>query len=885
MMSQLTPVSLLYYSSPTQVTTATTSSTATVAAEPTVMSSMRQQEVESTVSSTSSSSVSSTTSSQSQSQSPPSASSSAPSAIPPYFINPHKRRVPAHRKADSTSDGDYAYKGNPSTGSGGVIQYDGSNVLGEASGSVIEEDDLGESEPEATKRMRLSREREDELYRLAKVLPVTLTRFELEGIVRCGMIETTEAVRLECIKKLLTLQIPLADEDVAGMLKEVLRVCEILDFLPPGFVAILSSMQINAYPAEKVFAILFSIRVFFMKRGATSPTSSPPPGNSASAVDNAFGPAARVTGLYLSLYGVQKDEKSKEILKLDSTIPAESLALLVELFDLSMQEFCSLAFWIADLDVKGLWTMVHLITVFDYGSLIHLKSVLSGFPAASSNSSMKPSSPTKQSDLFDVQSSRDVLQQQQQQQIQQLMSSPIKHQQVQQLMSSPIKQQQQQSMTVMKMAKTPPTAASATTAKITSTLSPSTILSNPNTVNVSNAMSDAAMSLMTLQRNDPFGRANPIVNAASNSNVNPNAINPASISTSQYNSEISPYGIITPTSTPPPVSSQQQQQQQPAMSPSATSPLPVMMPQTLSPPPPSQPQPQPQAQVMTTAQCASKRTAGLKLVITKQPPSKTVYQRILKPFPTVLLKSAGDQLKACNASNLFVEASLIRADTGENAKRCLEGTVVVKMTSNTAAEFRKLKILSTTQQQGTLFRLQFTLKHYVGTNFCPIPGVVAFSDTIEVFSHTLYLSLEKRRSMLSSFSQQRQYQFVQQQQQQQQELGLPSIMGAVPGIQMCGRVVPTISDVVPDKGVSEGEKIVIFGKDFINSEALCVSFNGCVGSTIMFHDQATLVCVVPILRMPDPTLSEMESFVVNVKVSNDGVNFSNALPIDYYPKN
>lgn len=818
-----------------------------------------------------------------------------------------------NRKDDSSnsnSDGDYVYKDDNSTKTttGAMQQYDGDSILREAPGNVIEEDDLGESEPEATKRMRLSSKKEDELYRLAKVLPVELARFELEGIVRCGMIEATESARRDCIKKLLTLQNPLADEDVVGMLKEVLRACEILGFFPSGFIAILSGMQMNAYPAEKVFAILFSIRVFFMKRGATSPVSSPPPGNSVPAVDNTFGPTARVTGLYLSLYGVQKDEKSKEILKLDSTIPAESLALLVDLFDLSMQEFCSLAFWITDLDVKGLWVMVHLITTFDYGSLIHLKNALSGFPAVSSSSSMK-SSPTKYSDVFDVQNSRIMLQQQQQR----LLSSPTKQQQqqqhIQRLLSTPIKQQQQTTATTIAATTVPirTVKVPSTTTTATTVLPPAALLANKNPPNISNAMSDAAISLMTLQRNDTLGRNNTItITSTTNTGiVNPTPINTANPNPTQYNNDIPPYGIITPTSTPPPVLSQQQQQPQPqqqqqqqlVMSPAATSPSSVLLPKTLSPPPlpqpslPSKPQPQQQLQhqpqqitTTTTTQCAKERDTGLKLIITKQPPSKTVYQRILKPFPTVLLKYTDEQLKACNESNLFVEASLIRADTGENAKRCLEGTVVVKMTSSTAAEFRKLKILSTTQQQGTLFRLQFTLKHYVGTNFCPIPGVVAFSDTIEVFSHTLYLSLEKRRSLLTTFTQQRQYQFVQQQdQQEQQEVGLPSIMG-VPGLQMCGRAVPTISDVVPDRGVSEGEKIVIFGKDFVNSDALCVSFNGCVGSAIAFHDQATLVCVVPILRMPDPNLSEMTPFVVNVKVSNDGVNFSNALSIDYYPK-
>ncbi len=46
--------------------------------------------------------------------------------------------------------------------------------------------------------------------------------------------------------------------------------------------------------------------------------------------------------------------------------------------------------------------------------------------------------------------------------------------------------------------------------------------------------------------------------------------------------------------------------------------------------------------------------------------------------------------------------------------------------------------------QGTLFRLRFLLKRYVGTVFEIIQGATVISDPIEVFSHTLYLNTNRQ---------------------------------------------------------------------------------------------------------------------------------------------
>jgi hypothetical protein len=44
--------------------------------------------------------------------------------------------------------------------------------------------------------------------------------------------------------------------------------------------------------------------------------------------------------------------------------------------------------------------------------------------------------------------------------------------------------------------------------------------------------------------------------------------------------------------------------------------------------------------------------------------------------------------------------------------QCVDGNRIVRITNGVFAAFKKLKILSTSQQQGTLFRLRFTLKKY-----------------------------------------------------------------------------------------------------------------------------------------------------------------------------
>lgn len=94
-------------------------------------------------------------------------------------------------------------------------------------------------------------------------------------------------------------------------------------------------------------------------------------------------------------------------------------------------------------------------------------------------------------------------------------------------------------------------------------------------------------------------------------------------------------------------------------------------------------------------------------------------------------------LPASMWNNLYVEASLLRADTREQVSH-VDGTTMVRVW-NGVATFRKLKIMSTTQQIGSVIVIRFALKLYEGNEFFPVPCAPVISTEIEVFSHSQYL--------------------------------------------------------------------------------------------------------------------------------------------------
>jgi hypothetical protein len=116
----------------------------------------------------------------------------------------------------------------------------------------------------------------------------------------------------------------------------------------------------------------------------------------------------------------------------------------------------------------------------------------------------------------------------------------------------------------------------------------------------------------------------------------------------------------------------------------------------------------------------------------KQPPPCTVYQRILKPYPVISLDA-----KPGPNDSFFVETTLVRADSEVEIPSSLDGirTVPVKLGF---ATFKKLKILTTSLQQGTNFCLKFVLKRHIGNTFEQVGNSVK-SEVIEVVSHSQYI--------------------------------------------------------------------------------------------------------------------------------------------------
>lgn len=107
------------------------------------------------------------------------------------------------------------------------------------------------------------------------------------------------------------------------------------------------------------------------------------------------------------------------------------------------------------------------------------------------------------------------------------------------------------------------------------------------------------------------------------------------------------------------------------------------------------------------------------------------------------------QYSSLNISANKKDKNLLEGQLVQRSEQSPEGLVVI---------FRKLKVLTTSAQQGALFVLKFVLKRYVDNILEPIPGVLPiYSTPIEVFSHSSYLkgrpspSLSKQTSMFLFF--------------------------------------------------------------------------------------------------------------------------------------
>eukprot|EP01124_Arcella_intermedia_P006795 TRINITY_DN14095_c0_g1_i1.p1 TRINITY_DN14095_c0_g1~~TRINITY_DN14095_c0_g1_i1.p1 ORF type:complete len:701 (-),score=105.90 TRINITY_DN14095_c0_g1_i1:119-2221(-) len=214
----------------------------------------------------------------------------------------------------------------------------------------------------------------------------------------------------------------------------------------------------------------------------------------------------------------------------------------------------------------------------------------------------------------------------------------------------------------------------------------------------------------------------------------------------------------------------------------------------------------------------------LQLKVNKQPPAQTVYQRILKPYPSIIL--IGPDSEAHN--DFFVEASLLRSDANVDLPMCLDGTRVVRIVPGQSTTFKRLKILSTTQQQGTLFRLKFQLKRHVDGNFTTLHGIQAVSNPIEVYSHTSYINKDRK-----------------------------SGSNVLP-------TPPVVKEVLPCHGSAVGGlRVVVLGANFSNTPKLLVKFGEATVHPV-FHESGTLICT---------TLPGVSGQSVIVRVTNDGIDY------------
>jgi hypothetical protein len=91
--------------------------------------------------------------------------------------------------------------------------------------------------------------------------------------------------------------------------------------------------------------------------------------------------------------------------------------------------------------------------------------------------------------------------------------------------------------------------------------------------------------------------------------------------------------------------------------------------------------------------------------------------------------------------SFFVDVQLY-STAEEEMPILLDGIKSIRV-KNEMAAFNRLKITQTSQQAGgTKYKLRFALKIFVGNEYQYVPGAVVFSDPIEVFSHSIYITMK-----------------------------------------------------------------------------------------------------------------------------------------------
>jgi hypothetical protein len=215
--------------------------------------------------------------------------------------------------------------------------------------------------------------------------------------------------------------------------------------------------------------------------------------------------------------------------------------------------------------------------------------------------------------------------------------------------------------------------------------------------------------------------------------------------------------------------------------------------------------------------------------VVTHPPTETVYNRLLKPYPAVRITG-----ELAGRTNHFVDCTCVDANSHVEVPMCLAGTSRVKLLPTAFAQFKKLKLALTTQQQGCQFRLRFQLQTYHASGYVNIPGAEAYSVPITVFSHTQYLGRNDNHSSIAS------------------------------------TLIPHLAELIPNRAAS-GSKLCLLGSGFVRSSQLQVRIGG-TSVTPTFHETGTLVCHVPAFGG--------QRGLLGVSVSNDGQTWSDELPLE-----
>ncbi|KAL6072068.1 26S proteasome non-ATPase regulatory subunit 10 [Balamuthia mandrillaris] len=235
-------------------------------------------------------------------------------------------------------------------------------------------------------------------------------------------------------------------------------------------------------------------------------------------------------------------------------------------------------------------------------------------------------------------------------------------------------------------------------------------------------------------------------------------------------------------------------------------------------------QPQPPPPLLPSSSSAASSSSGalppevapqhkkLLLKIVEQPPEKSVYKRNLKPNPTVQVV---EEEEASSEQNLFVAPVLLRCDTLEEQPKLMTGNKPVKVAPGRVISFRRLKITSTSHQQGeSLFAIKFELRKYHNNEYEILDSVQ--SNPICVLSHSTQLK-------------------------------------------PASTTTPAVAEVIPYSGSSlGGTRVAVLGNNFVDSPSSKVRFDN---TDVMptFHGPRTLICITP----------QHQPGIVSVRVSND----------------